>query len=146
MRPTLITFLLMFMLSPAIAQDWGPDGKPDAVIEKELPSEESLASAASDVLESRERLRGLTRREKRDLGLTVPAMLRTLAQIHADGDLEGSGNDAIAADLLSRSAAANPKAFMDVNNTGIDEAFWQRALEWIEKLLPLLLMIIALFS
>jgi hypothetical protein len=138
----------MFMpATPALAQDWGPDGKPDVVIEKELPSEESLASAASDVLESRQRLRGLTRREKRDLGLTIPAMLRTLAKIHADGDLEGMGNDAIAADILSRSAAANPKAFMDVNNSvGIDEDFWQRALEWIEKLLPVLLMIIALFS
>jgi hypothetical protein len=73
-------------------------------------------------------------------------MLRTLAKIHADGDLVGAGNDTIAADILSRSAAANPKAFMDVNNTGIDEDFWQRALEWIEKLLPVLLMIIALFS
>lgn len=145
MRPTLITLLLMCLpMTPAFAESWGPDGKPDTAIE--LPSEESLASAASGVLESRGKLRGLTRREKRELGLTIPAMLRTLAQIHADGDLEGAGNDAIASDLLSRSAAANPKAFMDVNNTGVDEDFWQRALEWIEKLLPFLLMIISLFS
>ena len=148
MRLFAIVFLLMFLLtSPAVGQSWGSDDRsvpPVAVavpVEAQVVPDTSLAAAASDVAGRR----GLTRKQKRDMGLTTIGILKTLRAIHADGELEGRDNSIIAADVLSRSAAANPKAFLDAN-AGVDEEFWSRVIEWIEKLLPFLLILLSFMS
>lgn len=141
MRLTTIAFLLtcFLALSPAMAQNWGPDDeKPpeDTAVETEVDT--SFAMAATDVAGRR----GLTRRQKVELGLTPRGILKTLRAIHADGELEGRDTSIIAADILSRSAAEHPKAYMDAN-VGVD---WEMVIEWIEKLLPFLLMIFSFMS
>jgi hypothetical protein len=83
--------------------------------------------------------RGLTFRQRIDMGLTVPNMLRVAREMKRNGELSDDA-DVAAAQIAAALAGENPKAFADPS---ID---WDAILAFIEKLLPLILQIISIFS
>jgi hypothetical protein len=74
-----------------------------------------------------------------EMGLTFPNMLRVAKQLKASGELSEDA-DVAAAQIAAALAGENPKAFA---GPGID---WDAILAFIEKLLPLILQIISIFS
>lgn len=77
-------------------------------------------------------------RERRAMGLTFGNLLRIVRDMKADGQLAGKDDSLIAAEVLGRLVQDNAPAFRD---PGID---WDALIAFIEKLLPLILMIIEL--
>jgi len=151
MRPYALAAIVLLMFLPlaqADAQSWGAEGKPapgavTVPVEVEVVADTSLAAAASDVATSKRR--GLSRSQKKALGLTWPGIVKTVLAIHADGELAGRDVETVAADVFSRSIVKNPKAYMDAS-VGVDDEFWMRVLEWLEKILPAILFFMSLLS
>ncbi len=84
--------------------------------------------------------KGPTLRERRAMGLTLRNVRKTLAEMQKAGELEDKDSATIAVEVLDRLIGDNPAAFQ---NAAID---WDRILEFLERLIPLILKIIALFS
>lgn len=82
----------------------------------------------------------LTIRQRRAMGITVANVRQILAAKQKAGELEGKSTETLAVEVLDELVAANPKAFDD---PGID---WDKLIEFIEKLIPLILKILALFG
>jgi len=82
----------------------------------------------------------MTRKERRKLGLTFKKIRKTVRKLKAAGDLDGMDNAAIAATVMDRLAADNPKLL------GIKDFDWDALLAFIEKLLPIILQLIAIFG
>ena len=137
MRRLTIAFLLTFFLtlSPALAQNWGPDDeKPPAVDTVDLV-DESLAAAASDVMGRK----GLTLRQRRALGITRPNLIAKLVEMHNAGELKGVDQATLSKRLLSQLVVDNPKGFAD------PKLDWDSIEEFIDAWLPILLFILSLF-
>jgi hypothetical protein len=81
----------------------------------------------------------LSMRERRDMGLTIPAMVKAAKKLKKAGALS-SDPDIAASQILNELIAANPKAFA---KPGID---WEGILAFIEKLLPIILKFISIFG
>ena len=79
----------------------------------------------------------LTFKQRRELGLTIPSMVRAARKLgkrlHPDPDIAS-------AQILQELVAENPKAFA---KPGIN---WEAILAFIEKLLPIILQIISIFA
>jgi hypothetical protein len=85
--------------------------------------------------------RGLTFRQRRDMGLTLINLIRVTRTLASEGVIDKSTPQEEVRDaILSRLAADNPVACAD---PGID---WDAVLAFLEKLLPFLLQILALFG
>lgn len=84
--------------------------------------------------------KGLTLRQRRAMGLTFRNIKTVLEKKQAAGEIEGKDASTLAVEVFDELVDANPQAFGD---PGID---WDRILEFLEKLIPLILKIIALFS
>jgi len=83
---------------------------------------------------------GLTIRQRREMGLTVANVRKVLVAKQKAGELDGKSTEELAVEVLNELVAANPKAFSD---PAID---WDKLIAFIEKLIPLILKIIALFG
>lgn len=79
-------------------------------------------------------------RKRRKLGVTIRNLLRVTKELRAAGELEGLDESEIAARVLEEIIQDNPAVFAD---PGFD---FDAILEFIEKLLPLILRIIDMFS
>jgi hypothetical protein len=78
--------------------------------------------------------------QRRKLGVTLRNLIRVTKELRAAGALEGLDNSEIAAKVLQEIIQDNPTAFGD---PGFD---FDSILQLIEKLLPLIMMIIEMFS
>lgn len=79
------------------------------------------------------------RRQMRQAGLTVLNVRRTARQLAREGDItDGMTTDQIRDTVLDDLYANNPRAIAAIN--------WDAILAFIEKLLPLILQIIAMFG
>lgn len=84
--------------------------------------------------------RGLTLRQRRDMGLTIVNITQETRKMMAEGVISKSTpKDEVAELVLERLVFQNPRAFGEAS---ID---WDAVLAFIEKLLPLILTIIGLF-
>ena len=83
--------------------------------------------------------RRIANRRKR--GVTFINLIRVAGELEAEGEISKDMTaDEIAAAVLERIVAENPKAFEDVE--AVD---WDALLAFIERLLPIILQIIGLF-
>jgi hypothetical protein len=81
--------------------------------------------------------RGLTLRQRREIGLTLRNCIRVARGLNRDDELSDDP-DIAAGQIAVALAGENPQAFV-----GVD---WDAILEFIEKLIPLIMKIIALFG
>jgi len=84
--------------------------------------------------------RGLTFRQRRAMGLTFRNIRTVTKRLLETGDLEGLSQTEIAAEVMLVITEENAKAFTDPS---ID---WDSILSFIERLLPLILKLIEMFS
>ncbi len=124
-------FVLAVMLSPTFSAE------PIVAAPAVSAARVDAAAARSDELFGRG---GLTIRQRRELGLTIPNIAKTLRTLHAEGAIEqGMSRSEIAALVLDRMSAENP-AFA---GEGVD---LDGILAFLEAIIPLLMTILALFS
>jgi len=84
---------------------------------------------------------GLTRRERRDMGLTFRNIRRAMATMQASGEIDETMTKAeISIAVADKLVSDNPSAFQDPS---LD---WDAILAFIERMIPLILKLIALFS
>ena len=142
MKIVLLT-LLMYCLMPlakageAPAPQWG--GQP---ITQQI-TVPVTATVATDVpvLATKKFREGLTIRERREMGLTVRNVSRVLQELDKAGEInEETTTEEAAVMVLSVLLADNPAAFQD---PAID---WEAILAFLERLIPLILQIIAIFT
>lgn len=145
MRLTTIMWLLCVILvaSTATGQNWGGD-PPEGAAGISVADEVAPAPVASDSFKASaaklQRRPGFTWKKRRELGLTIPNMIRKLAEMDAAGELDELDQSEVSVVMLQRLNADNPKAF--AAEAAIDQAFWERFLKFIQFILPLLLMFI----
>jgi len=84
--------------------------------------------------------RGLTFRQRRELGLTFRNVRRLLAEKQKAGELEGRDTAELAVEVFNDLVTENPQAFSDPS---LD---WDAILAFLEKLIPLIMQLISLFS
>jgi hypothetical protein len=83
----------------------------------------------------------LSLRDRRRLGLTIPKIARTLQDLQKDGEIEqGMSQSEMAAAVLDRLSAEDPKMYGE-SALDIDGI-----LAFLERILPLILTLINLFS
>ena len=82
---------------------------------------------------------GLTIKQRRGMGLTVANVRKILVEKQAAGELDGKTVEELSVEVLGQLVAENPKAFADPK---ID---WDALIAFLEKLIPLIMKIIALF-
>lgn len=85
---------------------------------------------------------GLSFRQRRKLGLTAGNVLRTGMRLAKEGKLDRENPDVAASQILEAIVFDNSEAFAEVG-PGID---WEKIIEFIEALIPLILMILELFG
>jgi hypothetical protein len=85
--------------------------------------------------------RGLTIRQRREMGLTVANIMRATRKLCQDGTItKDMSKEDVAILVQEQLVMDNPKAFADPS---VD---WDAVLAFIEKLLPFIMQIIALFG
>ena len=145
MNRLFLTSLIVFILAsgvaiaqlpaPASAPAWGgPAPAPDTPvpeIDKDAPQ---LAPQAFR--------KGLTWKQRREMGLTIRNIRRVMAEMQQKGELVGKSRDIVAAEVMERLVTENPKAFYDA---GVDWD-WDAILAFIERMIPLIMTLISLFS
>lgn len=132
-------FLVCVFLLACVVPAWSADEvrAPAITAAAAAPAATNKAAARSDELFGRG---SLTIRQRRELGLTIPAIAKTLRQLQAEGSLEpGMSRSEMAALVLDRMSAENPAYAAE----GID---LDGILAFLEAILPLILQIIAIFS
>ncbi len=143
----LIVLAVLLMTSPALAQVDGAWGDVDTSVkvepvpavvpvDKELTGDPSLAAAAA-VVHGRQ---GLSRKQRRDMGLSIRNIRRVTAELHKTGELQDMTREEVSAAVLDQLMSESPAAFQDA---AID---WDNLLAFIERLIPLILKLIALFG
>jgi hypothetical protein len=85
-------------------------------------------------------LKVLSEPQMEAMGITRRAVRQAGFRLLRQGRLRGLTKKEIAAEILDEIASENPTAFSDV--AGVD---WDSILAFIEKLLPIILQIIAMF-
>lgn len=93
------------------------------------------------VLEAMTLGRGLTFKQRRELGVTFGNIRRVLAEMQSKGEIpQGATAGDLAVMVAHQLVVENPQAASDPT---LD---WDALLEFIERLIPLILQIISLFS
>ncbi len=102
----------------------------------------SAASADADSapVVKPEKRRALDRKTRRKLGLTIKNIRRATKALYKAGELEDMGRAEIAAAVLDKITGENPKVFADPT---LD---WDALLDFIERLIPIILRLIELFA
>lgn len=84
--------------------------------------------------------RGLTMRQRRDMGLTFGNIMRATRVVVASGAIDADDPaEVVAAAVAQQLVVENTKAFADPS---LD---WDAVLAFIEKLIPIIMTLIALF-
>lgn len=87
---------------------------------------------------------GLTAKQREQMGLTRLNIRQVARKLYRNGELTGLNKTEMASLILDTIAMENVAEFQTVSNTlTID---WKTLIEFIEKLLPLILQIIAIFT
>ncbi len=89
--------------------------------------------------------RRLKWRERRAMGLTIKNVRRILKEMDAQGELEGKDSSVLAVEVLTQLVEEKPQAFQELR-AGDWEDFFDMVLAWLEKLIPLIILLINLFS
>jgi hypothetical protein len=110
-----------------------------AVVETEAPLGPAPTAAETTAYAELGRKPGLTFRQRRAMGLTFRNVRLELKTMQAAGDLEGKDRATVSAEVLDRIVSKNPKAYADPS---LD---WDAVLAFVERLVALILKIIALF-
>ena len=85
----------------------------------------------------------LTSQQLDTLGINRREVRRTARRLMLRGEMKGLSREEMASAVLDEIASGNPQAFQQLHATvGID---WEGLLAFIERLLPFILQIIALF-
>ncbi len=79
-------------------------------------------------------------RQRRAMGLTFRGVRTILKEMRDAGELEGKSNSQLAVEVLDKALDQKPEAFA---NPAID---WDAIMAFLEKLIPLILKIISLFT
>lgn len=135
-RWTLLLLLLGLFAVPALgAEGWAvPDGTPPP---SPVPAMDATPANPAHVIDASKRL---TFKQRRALGLTFRNVRVKMTEMADAGELEGLSQSEMAAEVLNRIVADNPQAFRD---PAID---WDALLEFLERLIPIILQLISLFS
>ena len=115
----------------------GQDGPPATTAAVEAVA---VAAAPAPATEPAGAPVGLTIKQRRELGLTLNNLIRVTKQLKRDKKLEGLTHDQIAVVVAEQLVVENPKAAADAT---ID---WDAIIAFIERLIPLIMKIIALFT
>ena len=84
--------------------------------------------------------KGLSRKQRKEMGVTFRNIRRVMADMQQAGELEGLSSAEISAEVLNRLIGDNPQAFGDPS---VD---WDALLEFIEKLIEIIMRLISLWS
>jgi hypothetical protein len=128
----MIGFLALPALSgePKKDKGWG-DGKADTAVRTDLVPSEGDDSVTYD-----RKAKRLTWRQKRELGLTRGNIIRTARQMHKDGELDLDDPDGLVNQVVEEIMSENPQAYED-----LEAVDWDAIFAFLEKLLPLLIML-----
>jgi len=85
----------------------------------------------------------LTRKQRRAMGITIKNMRLKVRELKEAGELEGLTNEELSAEVMGQLLSENPKAFASAEEVGID---MDGILAFIERLMPLILMLMQLFG
>lgn len=147
-KPICLMILAMAITATASGQNWseppGDDsaGNPEAGVVAATKAT-TIDSAGVSLKASAKRLRdrpGFTWKKRRELGLTIPNMIRKLAEMDKAGELDGLDQSEVAVQMMGQLRGDNPKVF--ATEASLDPAFWSRLLKFIQFILPLLLLFI----
>lgn len=139
----LIVFLCVFAItSTAYSQVIAPPAgtKPATVQVKQVP-----AAPGVKVYTPKAQRLGLFKRRK--LGLTIKNITPIVKQLDADGQLTGEASvDAVT--VAQKLIAENPQGFKDAagNQPGDWQEFFDALIDFLEKLIPIIQMLISLFG
>lgn len=89
--------------------------------------------------------RRLKWRQRRAMGLTVKNVRRILKELDANGELEGKDSAVLAVEVLTQLVEEKPQAFQELQ-AGDWETFLDAILDFLERLIPLIITLIGLFS
>jgi len=84
--------------------------------------------------------RGLSRRQRREMGLTISNVRRTVREINEEEDISEMTQEELSAKVLDRVMSENPQGYQDA---ALD---FEGILAFLEGLMPLILRLIALFG
>jgi len=132
----LCLLVLFVLLLPGAAQDtatWRAEGAEAPAAGAETSD---LAGAAAEVAGRR----GISGRQRRDLGLTFRNLRQVVRDLHAEGRLEGLSRSDLALVTLDTLMEANPKAYAN------DQLDFDAILNFLERILPIILKLIELFG
>jgi hypothetical protein len=108
-----------------------PDNTPDNTPEIE---------GGGDALKKLAARPGLSFKQRRAMGITIRNIRLKMVEMKKDGRLDGVAQSDVAAMVLDELISDNPKAFADPS---VD---WDGLFAFIERLIPLILKIMALFG
>ena len=132
----LVLMLLLIAVAavPAAAQEtWGTTEVPVLAEVADAPSAQADAKTALG-------RPGLSIKQRRAMGITIRNVRKKVSEMQKAGDLAGMTQSEIAIAVMDNLVADNPKAFGD---PGVD---WDSVLAFIEKLIPLILKLMAIFG
>jgi hypothetical protein len=87
--------------------------------------------------------RGVARRQRRDMGLTLGNVRSILLDMGSAGMLDGRTCEAVAADVLEQLQSQNQSAFLEAaGNTDFD---WDAFMEFLERLIEILMVLLPIF-
>ena len=129
--------LLAICYTGALATNSAQDVAPDAMV---LVCSAASADVDSAPVVKPERRSGLDRKARRKLGLTFKNIRRATKALYQAGELEDMSRSEIAAAVLDKITSENPKVYADPT---LD---WDALLDFIERLIPIILRLIELFA
>ena len=147
MKKIWIVVLFLMLVAPCSSIN-GVDGQevswgnlPPVVDTDETPVVEPVVDPIPVVDEGPKvrKMGDLTWRQRRKLGLTVRNVIRVTREMKKAGDLEGVSQAELSAMILNQLMTENPKVYADPS---LD---WDALLDFIERLIPIILKIMSLF-
>ena len=139
----MLAFAVLYMVPGTQAQNWGPDDPPPkdsagiSVADEPTPAPTVSVEMRKAAKELADRP-GLTIKQRRAMGITFRNLRLKLREMHDAGELEGKTRAEISVEMMNRLVQDNPKAFADPS---LD---FDSILAFIERLLPILLFLLAL--
>jgi len=141
MKRLFFCLLVLFLppLMPGAAADtatWQPAAAPAAPTAAAPAETEDLAGALSEVVGRK----GITGRQRRALGLTFRNLRLVLRELHTGGRLEGLSRSDLALVTLEHLMEGNPQAYAN------DQLDFDAILDFLERIIPIILKLIELFG
>jgi hypothetical protein len=139
-RIALCVFCVLWAASPALAQSWGDDTPPAPVVTPDVAPDATpiVSDSLKASAKSLSRRPGFTWKKRRELGLTVPNMIRKLSEMDAAGELDDLDQSEVSILLTSRLRGDNPVLY--ASEAANDREFLEKLLKWVQFMLPLILL------